>query len=121
MSESEPQTQSAAQARSPGKAAGVGSAVGVLRSSVETPVMGVERRRDARSGVRGGRGRRLRKEISLCDEKSPSLSVGALNPNARVSEVAYEAGFQSLTHFNRVFKQLTGQSPTLYRTKLPSC
>jgi AraC-like DNA-binding protein/ligand-binding sensor protein len=43
-----------------------------------------------------------------------------LNPNARVSEVAYEVGFQSLTHFNRVFKKLTGQSPTLYRTRLAS-
>ena len=26
-----------------------------------------------------------------------------LNPNLRVSEIAYEVGFQSLTHFNRVF------------------
>jgi hypothetical protein len=77
MSESKPQAQSAAQAGSSGEAAGVGSAVGVLRSSEETPVMGVERRRDAGSGVRGGRGRRLRKEISLYDEKSPILSVGA--------------------------------------------
>lgn len=35
--------------------------------------------------------------------------------NRRVSEVAYEVGFQSLTHFNRVFRKLTGQSPTDYR------
>ena len=40
--------------------------------------MGVERRRDTCPGVRGGRGRRLRKEISLYDEKLPILSVGAL-------------------------------------------
>jgi AraC-like DNA-binding protein len=26
-----------------------------------------------------------------------------------VSEIAYEVGFQSLTHFNRVFRKLTGQ------------
>jgi YesN/AraC family two-component response regulator len=39
-----------------------------------------------------------------------------LKPNARVSEVAYEVGFQSLTHFNRVFKKLSGESPTTYRT-----
>jgi AraC-like DNA-binding protein len=42
-----------------------------------------------------------------------------LKPNARVSEVAYEVGFQSLTHFNRVFKKLNGESPTTYRTHLP--
>jgi YesN/AraC family two-component response regulator len=38
-----------------------------------------------------------------------------LNPNLRVSEIAYEVGFQSLTHFNRVFKRILGQSPTDYR------
>jgi AraC-like DNA-binding protein len=48
-------------------------------------------------------------------EKSKEL---LLNPNLRVSEIAYEAGFQSLTHFNRVFKRILGQSPTEYRTKL---
>lgn len=40
-----------------------------------------------------------------------------LKPNLRVSEVAYEVGFQSLTHFNRVFKKLNGESPTNYRTR----
>jgi YesN/AraC family two-component response regulator len=42
-----------------------------------------------------------------------------LKPHMRVSEVAYEVGFQSLTHFNRVFKKLNGESPTGYRTHLP--
>ena len=41
-----------------------------------------------------------------------------LNPNLRVSEIAYEVGFQSLTHFNRVFKKILGQSPTDYRGQL---
>jgi AraC-like DNA-binding protein len=41
-----------------------------------------------------------------------------LNPNLLVSEIAFEVGFQSLTHFNRVFKRLTGQSPTRYREQL---
>jgi AraC-like DNA-binding protein len=41
-----------------------------------------------------------------------------LNPNLRVSEIAFEVGFQSLTHFNRVFKRIIGQSPTEYRDKL---
>lgn len=38
-----------------------------------------------------------------------------LNPHLRISEIAYEVGFQSLTHFNRVFRQVTGQSPTAFR------
>ena len=48
-------------------------------------------------------------------EKSKNL---LLNPNLRISEIAFEIGFQSLTHFNRVFKRITGQSPTEYRAKL---
>lgn len=42
-----------------------------------------------------------------------------LNPHVRVSEAAYEAGFQSLSQFNRVFRRVTGQSPTVWRAKLP--
>jgi AraC-like DNA-binding protein/ligand-binding sensor protein len=41
-----------------------------------------------------------------------------LNRNLRVSEIAYEVGFQSLTHFNRVFKRILGRSPTNYREQL---
>ena len=41
-----------------------------------------------------------------------------LNPNLRISEIAYEVGFQSLTHFNRVFKKIAGQAPTVYRAQL---
>lgn len=43
-----------------------------------------------------------------------------LNPNRRISEVAYDVGFQSLTQFNRMFKRIFGQSPTEFRTKLSS-
>jgi len=42
-----------------------------------------------------------------------------LNPNLRVSEIAYTVGFQSLTHFNRVFKKILGESPTKFRKRLP--
>jgi AraC-like DNA-binding protein len=42
-----------------------------------------------------------------------------LNPHKRISEVAYETGFQSLSQFNRVFRRVTGQSPTVWRAKLP--
>lgn len=41
-----------------------------------------------------------------------------LNPNLRISEVAFSAGFQSLTHFNRIFRRMAGESPTQYREKL---
>ena len=42
-----------------------------------------------------------------------------LNPNLRVSEIAFEVGFQSLSQFNRVFKTVAGSAPTEYREKLP--
>jgi AraC-like DNA-binding protein/ligand-binding sensor protein len=41
-----------------------------------------------------------------------------LNPHKRVSEAAYEAGFQSLSQFNRVFRRIAGESPSTYRDKL---
>jgi AraC-like DNA-binding protein len=37
------------------------------------------------------------------------------NPQMRISEVAFESGFSSITHFNRTFRKLTGQSPTNFR------
>ncbi|HNC24758.1 MAG TPA: PocR ligand-binding domain-containing protein [Opitutaceae bacterium] len=42
-----------------------------------------------------------------------------LNPHKRISEAAYEAGFQSLSQFNRVFRKITGEAPTAWRAKLP--
>ena len=41
-----------------------------------------------------------------------------LNPNRRISEVAYDVGFQSLTQFNRTFKRVFGQSPSEFRARL---
>lgn len=35
----------------------------------------------------------------------------------RISEIAFAVGFQSLSQFNRVFKKLSGKSPTAYRAK----
>ena len=43
-----------------------------------------------------------------------------LNPNRRISEIAYDIGFQSLTQFNRMFKRVFGQSPTEFRAALPA-
>ena len=45
-------------------------------------------------------------------EKSKNL---LLDPNKRISEIAYEVGFESLTQFNRSFKKLSGQTATQYR------
>jgi AraC-like DNA-binding protein/ligand-binding sensor protein len=50
-------------------------------------------------------------------EKAKNL---LLNHNLRISEIAFEVGFQSLTHFNRVFKKFIGLSPTEYRSQLPT-
>jgi AraC-like DNA-binding protein/ligand-binding sensor protein len=41
-----------------------------------------------------------------------------LNPSRRISEIAYDVGFQSLTQFNRMFKRVFGQSPTEFREHL---
>jgi AraC-like DNA-binding protein len=38
-----------------------------------------------------------------------------LNSNRRISEIAFAVGFQSLSQFNRVFKKLSGKSPSTYR------
>ncbi len=42
-----------------------------------------------------------------------------LNPHKRISEAAYEAGFQSLSQFNRVFRRVTGEAPVRWRARLP--
>ncbi len=37
------------------------------------------------------------------------------NPHLRVSEIAFETGFESISQFNRSFKRITGMSPTQFR------
>lgn len=41
------------------------------------------------------------------------------DPAARISEVAYASGFQSISRFNRVFRQNIGTSPREYRDSTP--
>jgi AraC-like DNA-binding protein/ligand-binding sensor protein len=41
-----------------------------------------------------------------------------LNPHKRVSEAAFEAGFQSLSQFNRVFRRIAGEAPSDFRVRL---
>ncbi|MDQ6861447.1 MAG: helix-turn-helix domain-containing protein, partial [Verrucomicrobiota bacterium] len=43
-----------------------------------------------------------------------------LNPNRRISEVAYDAGFRSLTEFHRTVNRVFGQSPTEFRAHVAS-
>ena len=38
--------------------------------------------------------------------------------DVRISEIAFAVGFQSLSQFNRVFKTLSGKSPTEFRGSL---
>lgn len=40
------------------------------------------------------------------------------NAHLRISEIAFGVGFQSLSQFNRAFKQVTGKSPSEYRQSL---
>ena len=41
-----------------------------------------------------------------------------LDPHKRVSEVAFAAGFQSLSQFNRVFRKVAGEAPSSYRERI---
>jgi AraC-like DNA-binding protein len=41
-----------------------------------------------------------------------------LNPHTRVSEAAYEAGIQSLSQFNRVFRRITGEAPSAFQDRI---
>jgi AraC-like DNA-binding protein len=41
-----------------------------------------------------------------------------LDPHKRISEAAYDAGFQSLSQFNRVFRQFAGETPSDFRENL---
>jgi len=40
-----------------------------------------------------------------------------LRPDARVTEIAFDIGFQSLSQFNRCFARYVGMSPTQYRQR----
>jgi AraC-like DNA-binding protein len=40
------------------------------------------------------------------------------NSNQSVSEVAFETGFEDLSHFSRLFKQIIGKNPTEYKKSL---
>ena len=39
------------------------------------------------------------------------------NPHLRISEVAFDTGFESISQFNRSFKRITGETPSQFRAK----
>ena len=43
-----------------------------------------------------------------------------MRPEARITEVAYDVGFQSLSHFNRSFRRIVSESPTEFRARMKS-
>ena len=43
-----------------------------------------------------------------------------MTPAARITEVAYDVGFQSLSHFNRSFRRIADESPTEFRSRMKS-
>lgn len=48
-------------------------------------------------------------------EKAKQLLI---KPQSRVTEVAYDVGFQSLSQFNRSFRRVMDQSPTEFRSRM---
>jgi AraC-like DNA-binding protein len=56
----------------------------------------------------------------LARMRTEAVKQMLINPHTRVSEAAYEAGFQSLSQFNRVFGRIVGESPTAYRERVQS-
>jgi AraC-like DNA-binding protein len=43
-----------------------------------------------------------------------------LKPDRRITEVAYDVGYQSLSQFNRSFLKIAGQSPSQFRKQMSS-
>jgi YesN/AraC family two-component response regulator len=54
----------------------------------------------------------------LHDLRVSRAKIMLANRQLRVSDVAYGVGFNDLSHFDRTFRKLVGQSPTEYRASL---
>jgi AraC-like DNA-binding protein len=50
--------------------------------------------------------------------EAKALLSDASRKDHKIASIAYDAGFNSLSSFNDVFKKMTGQTPSQYR-KLP--
>lgn len=54
----------------------------------------------------------------LARRRVEAVKEALRNPNTRVCEAAYAAGFQSLSQFNRVFRRVAGETPSSFRRSL---
>lgn len=54
----------------------------------------------------------------LARERIEAVKHALLNLHTRVSEAAFAAGFQSLSQFNRVFRRVAGEAPSVFRDRL---
>jgi AraC-like DNA-binding protein len=54
----------------------------------------------------------------LARVRAETARAQLLNPNRRISEIAYDVGFQSITQFNRTFRRIYGQSPSQFRAQI---
>ncbi|MFZ4682249.1 MAG: helix-turn-helix domain-containing protein [Terrimicrobiaceae bacterium] len=62
---------------------------------------------------REGTARTFQRHVS--EVRVARACVGLLNSNRGVSDIAFEAGFNNLSNFNRRFREITGYTPRLYR------
>lgn len=53
----------------------------------------------------------------LSKERVNHAKEALLNTDHRITDIAFDAGFQSLSQFNRTFHKVTGMSPTQLRAK----
>lgn len=54
----------------------------------------------------------------LLERRLAHAKLLLLNPNFAVSEVAYDSGFENLSHFSRSFREQFGISPIAYRQEM---
>ena len=55
----------------------------------------------------------------MASSKSKQLDRKKLlaDPAISISDVAAQSGYNNVTYFNRIFKRITGLSPSQYRSK----
>jgi len=52
----------------------------------------------------------------LIDGERSMLALELLrNPEIRITDIAFDLGYNNPTHFSRAFRRLTGQSPRKFR------
>ena len=57
--------------------------------------------------------------LAIGQSRAARRWIGALAVLVLAMRAAVPGGFASLTHFNRTFKNIVGESPTDYRGHLP--